>query len=63
MLIPVMLSFEMKTRTWKELDFNEQIVYIRQAEYIQEKGYFPEMTVISVAEILYYRDEKVESDK
>ena len=63
MLIPVMLSFEMKTRTWKELDFNEQIVYIRQAEYIQEKRYFPEMTVISVAEILYYRDEKVESDK
>lgn len=50
----------MKTRTWKELDFNEQIVYIRQAEYLQEKGYFPGMDYYKVAEILYYRDEKAE---
>lgn len=50
-------------KSWKELDFNEQMKYLNQAEYLQEKGYFPEMTAISVAEILYYRDEKVESEK
>lgn len=46
--------------TWKELDFQGQMVYIRKAEYLQEKGYFVGMYYYKVAEILYYRDEKVE---
>ena len=42
-------------KSWKELDFREQMVYIRQAEYLQEKGYFPGMDSFVVAEILYKR--------
>lgn len=42
-------------KSWKELDFREQMVYIRQAEYLQKKGYFPGMDSFVVAEILYKR--------
>ena len=49
-------------KSWKELDFNEQMKYLNQAEYLQEKGYFPGMDPYKVAEMLFYRDEKVESD-
>lgn len=42
-------------KSWKELDFREQMMYIRQAEYLQEKGYFPGMDSFVVAEILYKR--------
>jgi len=42
-------------KKWKELDFNEQMVYISQAEYLQEKGYFPGMDPFVVAEMLYYK--------
>ncbi len=45
-------------KPWKLLDFSEQLKYIRQAEYLQEKGYFVGMDSFKVAEILYYRDEK-----
>lgn len=45
-------------KSWIELDFSEQVKYIRQAEYLQERGYFVGMDSYKVAEILYYRDEK-----
>lgn len=38
---------------WKLLDFHEQLVYIRQAEYLQEKGHFPGIDSFVLAEMLY----------
>lgn len=45
-------------KTWKELDFREQMVYVSQAEYLQEKGYFPGMDPFVVAEMLYNKRNK-----
>ena len=44
--------------TWKELDFREQMVYIRQAEFLQEKGHFPGVDSFVVAEMLYRKRNK-----
>jgi hypothetical protein len=51
-----MMKFLMKS--WKELDFREQMMYIRQAEYLQEKGYFPGIDPFVVAEMLYRKRNK-----
>jgi len=45
-------------KTWKELDFREQMVYVSQDEYLQEKGYFPGMDPFVVAEMLYNKRNK-----
>jgi hypothetical protein len=42
-------------KSWKELDFREQMVYIRQAEQLQEKGYFPGIDSYKLAEMLYLK--------
>lgn len=44
--------------TWKELDFQEQIVYIKQAEFLQEKGHFPGVDSFVLAEMLYRKRNK-----
>lgn len=45
-------------KSWKELDFRDQKEYIRQAEYLQEKGYFPGVDSFKVAEMLYKKRQK-----
>lgn len=43
--------------TWEELDFDAQKVYIRQAEYLVEKGYV-RGDPFEVAKSLYYKRSK-----
>ena len=45
-------------KSWVELDFHEQVVYIRQAEQLQEKGYFPGWDSYKLAQVLYMRRNK-----
>lgn len=40
--------------TWEELDFTEQRVYIRQAEYLVEKGYV-KGDPFEIAKSLFYK--------